>query len=84
VPFVFTKNKLTQARTGDERDYLKGVADIHEENLNFQELVRQEYLQLCKTETNFNRIDCSDTNSEMLPPDDIFKKIKEILEQKLK
>lgn len=84
VPFVFTKNKLTQARTGEERDYLKGVADIHEENLNFQEQVRQEYLNLCNTETNFTRIDCSDHNSEMLPPDDIFKKIKEVLEQKLK
>ncbi len=84
VPFVFTRNKLTQARTGEERDYLKGVSDIHEENLLFQEQVRQEYLSLCQTEKNFTRIDCSNSTSEMLPPEDIFKKIKELLEKKLK
>ena len=84
VPFVFTKNKLTQTRTGQERDYLKGVTDIHEENLSFQEQVRYEYLHLCETEKNFIRIDCGNEKSEMLPPDKIFAKVRSILEQKLK
>jgi len=84
VPFVFTKNKLTQSRNGKEREYLKGVQDIHEENLNFQEQVRQEYLRLCKTENNFIKIDCNNENSEMLSPEAIFKKIKDLLDIKLK
>ena len=84
VPFVFTKNKLTQARTGQERDYLQGVHDIHEENLSFQEQVRQEYLTLCECEKNFIKIDCNNEASEMLPPEAIFNKIKQVLDSKLK
>lgn len=84
VPFVFTKNKLTQSRNGKEREYLKGVQDIHEENLNFQEQVRQEYLHLCNTENNFIKIDCNNEASEMLSPEAIFKKIKDLLDIKLK
>lgn len=83
VPFVFTKNKLSQARTGHERDYLKGEVDIHEEDLSFQEQVRQEYLHLCENENNFIRIDCSNSRAEMASPDEIFSKIKEVLDQKL-
>jgi dTMP kinase len=84
VPFIFTKNKLTHARTGQERDYLQGVHDIHEENLSFQEQVRQEYLNLCQSEKNFIKIDCNSEAFEMLPPDLIFNKIKHQLDSKLK
>lgn len=84
VPFVFTKNKLTQARSGQERNYLQGAHDIHEENLNFQEQVRQEYLDLCQTEKNFVKINCNNELFDMLPPDLIFNKVKQELDQKLK
>jgi dTMP kinase len=84
VPFIFTKNKLTQARTGQEREYLQGVHDIHEENLSFQEQVRQEYLNLCQTEKSFIKIDCNNDAFEMLPPELIFNKIKQQLDDKLK
>lgn len=40
VPFSFTQRKLTEQREGDDRDYLKGKADIHEASLSLQERVR--------------------------------------------
>lgn len=84
VPFIFTKNKLTQSRSGSERDYLNGNSDIHEKNLDFQEQVRNEYLHLCETELNFSRVDCSDNNQNMEIPEEIFKKIKTEFEKHLK
>ena len=84
VPFLFTKNKLTQSRTGSERDYLNGNSDIHEKNLDFQEQVRNEYLHLCEMESKFKRIDCSDNNQNMAVPEDIFNRIKVELEKHLK
>ncbi len=84
VPFLFTKNKLTQSRTGSERDYLNGNSDIHEKNLDFQEQVRNEYLHLCEIESKFKRIDCSDNNQNMAVPEEIFNRIKVELEKHLK
>lgn len=75
VPFSFTKRKLTEQRTGDDRDYLNGARDIHEEDLSFQERVREVYLSLEK-EDSFVRIDCSSADGQMLPPAEIFAKIK--------
>ena len=31
VPFAFTERKLTEVREGDDRDYLQGSRDIHED-----------------------------------------------------
>lgn len=75
VPFSFTKRKLTEQRSGNDRDYLNGARDIHEEDLSFQERVREVYLSLEK-EDSFVRIDCSSAQAQMLPPDEIFAKIK--------
>ena len=36
VPFAFTEKKLSNTRTGDDRSYLNGTRDIHEESLAFQ------------------------------------------------
>jgi dTMP kinase len=75
VPFGFTKRKLTEQRSGDDRSYLNGVRDIHEEDLSFQERVREVYLTL-ENEPNFIRINCDNEQGQMLPPDQIFNKIK--------
>ena len=40
VPFNFTENKLRSVRSGDDRSYLNGNRDIHEESLSFQKNVR--------------------------------------------
>jgi dTMP kinase len=80
VPFSFTTNSLTKQRDGNDRNYLKGKQDIHEADLNFQETVRKEYLNLVNSDNNFKLIKCYDSNGNMLPPDDIFKKLKQQIE----
>ena len=44
VPFAFTERKLTEVREGDDRDYLQGSRDIHEDALDLQRRVREVYL----------------------------------------
>jgi dTMP kinase len=78
VPFTFTKRKLTEQRDGNDRLYLNGQRDIHEENLDFQNQVRNMYLSLEGTD-GFVRIDCSNGENSMLSPEDIFRKIVEQL-----
>lgn len=82
VPFMFTSRKLTENRTGKEREYLLGMRDIHEEDLDFQQKVREVYLTL-SNEPSFIRIDCSRNNSEMLSPEEIFAKLKPLVEKTL-
>lgn len=71
VPFEFTRKQLNLARDGDDRTYLKGERDIHEENLDFQEQVRQVYLSLQEHVNDLEIIDCIDADGGMLPPDNI-------------
>jgi dTMP kinase len=75
VPFEFTKQKLTQERKGDDRDYLQGKEDIHEASLDFQKNVRKVYIDLGQLDKNFRIIDCSDEQGQMLLPKLIFDKI---------
>ena len=42
VPFTFTERKLSEAREGDDRDYLQGGQDIHEASLQLQQDVRSD------------------------------------------
>jgi dTMP kinase len=79
VPFRFTERKLTQARKGNDRDYLEGKTDIHEQDLEFQKKVRNVYLGLAGTGNDVQILDCRDEHGEMLPPGDIFEKIRELL-----
>jgi dTMP kinase len=83
VPFDFTKRKLTENRTGTDRSYLNGQRDIHEEDLDFQSRVRDIYVSL-DGEEYFTRIDCSKDAQTMLPPSDIFEKIKKEVSKKIK
>lgn len=80
VPFEFTKRKLTENRMGDDRSYLNGQRDIHEEDLDFQRRVREVYLSI-EGEEYFTRIDCSHLGN-MLPPDEIFTKVLSQLKNK--
>jgi dTMP kinase len=75
VPFSFTMKKLTEEREGENRSYLNGARDIHEEDLDFQQRVRDVYLTL-ESEDGFIRVDCSGEGETMLPPDQIFLKIR--------
>lgn len=75
VPLSFVDKKLKEGRKGDDREYLKGKNDIHEESIHFQERVREIYLSECRRDKEFIRIDCSSDNGEMLPPGEIFSRI---------
>jgi dTMP kinase len=79
VPFHFTERKLTGSRSGNDRTYLNGIRDIHEENLEFQKRVRDVYLKVALTDERLVVVDCSNEKGEMLPPDAIFGKITGLL-----
>ena len=75
VPFEFTKQQLENSRTGEDRAYLQGERDIHEENLDFQEKVRQVYLSLRSHVDDLELIECMDEGGQMLSPGAISDKI---------
>jgi dTMP kinase len=75
VPFSFTQNKLAAAREGSERDYLQGLRDIHEEDLDFQKRVRTMYLWQAQTSHDLKIINCVDARGGMQTPDNIFTQI---------
>lgn len=80
VPFNFTEKKLKDHRQGDDRRYLNGQTDIHEQNLEFQKEVRKVYLDIAAEDTHFFRIDCSDKQNGILSPENIFEKIRKQLD----
>ena len=75
VPFEFTRSQLMGARKGEDRAYLKGESDIHEGNLDFQERVRQVYLDLKQKVDDLVLVDCTDRAGGMLPPETISEKV---------
>ena len=83
VPGDFTVSRLTNSRSGSDREYLKGNTDIHEEDLSFQERVRRVYLRQEELDTNFKVISCAKENGEMAQPEEIFQRIKFVLKQHL-
>ena len=81
VPFEFTREKLSNNRLGNERDYLKGRQDIHESDLNFQKRVRQVYLDQAENEQNLMIISCYKEEKGMLRPEEIFSRITDVLKK---
>lgn len=79
VPFAFTERKLQEVRTGDDRDYLNGGKDIHEQSLELQQMVRQVYLDAASKDASMHIVDCSDGESQMASPDVIFSRVMEVV-----
>ena len=79
VPFSFTERKLAETREGDDRDYLRGGRDIHEDALDLQRRVREVYLAAAAADPQLQVIDCSDASGAMDTPEGIFSKIREAL-----
>lgn len=84
VPIGFVESKLKSQRGGADRNYLDGAQDIHEADIEFQKRVRAIYKRQCEIDPKFIRIDCSDQYGQMLPPEDIFAKIKEVVDNAIK
>ena len=82
VPFNFTETKLTAKRGGDDRTYLNGGNDIHESNLSFQRKVMEIYLEVAKTDDRLVVIDCSNDKDDMLKPEEIFRKIIDLIKSR--
>lgn len=80
VPIGFVEKKLASHRQGSDRDYLGGGSDIHEADIEFQKTVRAVYQSQAELDPKFIRVDCSDEFGDMLPPDEIFAKIKDVID----
>lgn len=81
VPLSFTEKKLAEQRSGPDRDYLLGKADIHEASISFQEKVREEYLDMCRLQMNINMVSCANTEGTIDTPENIFRRITEEMER---
>jgi dTMP kinase len=82
VPFSFTQKKLLSSRSGDDRSYLNGTRDIHEESLVFQKNVREMYLRVAETNDRLCIVNCSSDKAEMLPQEKIFELIIKLLSER--
>ena len=83
VPIDFVESSLEKNRKGADRDYLHGASDIHEASIEFQKKVRNIYLRQASLDPDFIRVDCSGEDGRMLPPDDIFAKVKAVTDEHL-
>jgi dTMP kinase len=79
VPFAFTRRKLTGDRSGDDRGYLNGTKDIHEESLDFQSKVRDLYHRISEKDDRLALVSCAADDGTMLPPEEIFRKLTDLL-----
>jgi len=83
VPIGFVESSLASSRKGDDRTYLQGNADIHEADIKLQKKVRAIYRRQAELDSNFITVNCSDEEGKMLPPDDIFIKVKAVVDSRL-
>jgi dTMP kinase len=79
VPFDFTRSRLSAQRRGEDRNYLKGLKDIHEKDLAFQERVRGIYHTICSRMGNLQIVNCADNGGRMKSPEEIFVNLKEVI-----
>lgn len=84
VPIGFVESKLKSNRGGADRNYLEGGQDIHEADIEFQKRVRAIYQRQCEIDPKFIRIDCSDEYGRMLPPGEIFDKVKAVVDNAIR
>lgn len=78
VPFDFTKKRLSGQRSGEDRQYLNGRLDIHENDLLFQEKVRGVYHSICAGFDDLTIVNCADERGEMQPPGAIFEQLLQV------
>lgn len=83
VPAYFTEKKLSSARSGESREYLKGSRDIHEESLNFQKKVREMYMRIATSDDKTVIVNCTGDDGMMLPPETISGIILNIIRERM-
>ena len=75
VPFHYVEQSLKNQRMGNDRDYLNGKTDIHEDDIDFQKQVYEEYLNMLNEQDQFVALDCMSNDGKWLE--------KEIIHQQL-
>ena len=83
VPISFVEKSLSSSRKGSDRAYLHHAQDIHEEDIAFQKKVKQMYLRQASLDKTLEVVDCSGKDGTMLPPEEIFVKIKQLVDARL-
>lgn len=84
VPISFVEKSLNTSRANDgDRNYLNGQKDIHEADIEFQKRVRAMYRRQASLDPSLVVIDCAAEDGSMLPPDDIFARIKSVVDANL-
>lgn len=83
VPIEYIENRLKE-RLKENRDYLKGKIDIHENDLEFQKRVRQNYLALVGY-VGYKIIECTWKPTlpdmyQLLSPEEVFFKYQKYLD----
>jgi len=71
VPFSFTQKALNDRKISQEREYLNGNDDIHENDFSLQLAVKQEYENMSQTDESITRIVCYNDQNQMRSIDDI-------------
>lgn len=84
VPIDFVEANLHAQREGEDRSYLSGRQDIHEADIAFQKRVRGIYLKQAALDPDFKVVDCRGADGAMMSPEDIFARIKDIVDKYLK
>lgn len=81
VPIGFVRDSLSRQRASDEgHEYLDGGQDIHEADIKFQSRVQAMYRRQAALDPSFITVDCSDAEGRMLPPDEIFSRVKLVID----
>jgi len=82
VPMEIVEERL-KLREGEDRDYLKGLPDVHEQDIPFQKKVRENYLSL-KDAENYHIVPCAalmgDGSWDVFPAEELFDKYKFLLD----
>ena len=79
VPTDITSKRMAERDTAQNREYLNGAKDVHEQDINFQKRVREIYLDTMKSHYDCVVVD-GIMNGEQLSPESIFKLYKSTLE----
>ncbi|MBO6168579.1 MAG: dTMP kinase [Bacteroidales bacterium] len=82
VPIGFVEQSLSHQRNGSDRGYLHGASDIHEADIEFQKRVRAMYLRQASLDKSLVVVDCAGPDGKMLPPEDIFAKLRAVYEER--
>ena len=76
VPFSFVKENLKKRALNEQREYLNGKKDIHEEDFSFQKKVYEMYNEILRTFSDIVPIRCyNQANNSILSMDEISKEI---------